>query len=1074
MRLRAFVLACVTACVGAPAWAAPAEEAKAILGATGVRGGVVAHLGCGDGKLTAALHANDSYLVHGLDVDAANVAAARKHIRSLGLYGSVSVEVFDDERLPYADDLVNLVVVSGACSVAREEITRVLVPGGVALLLHRQSTIGHRKWTKAIPDEIDDWSHYMHDASNNAVAADTVVASPRRMKWTCGPLWSRSHEYRSSIPAMVSAGGRIYTVVDEGLTSLTSLPSRWTLVARDAFNGVLLWKQPLPKWHDGWKSSSLRGRPASMPRRIVADGKSLYVTRGAADGLSILDGATGETVRTVKGTANTQEIALVGRTVLLRLTGGAAARGKASGAIAAVDADSGKTLWRVNAKAYQAASLAADDKRVIYNTGSETVCLGLADGREEWRVKAAGKGRTLLLHGDVVLEGGGTIVAREAATGKVRWTAKPGGGKAMRGEDTFVAQGLVWHATAGGIAGYDLKTGKQARLIDPSSVDSPGHHLRCYRAKATERFLITQFRGAEFISLTGKDHCNNDWIRGACSYGIMPGNGLLYVPPTPCFCYPGVKLTGFNALAGASAKAAPPTTAGPKLDKGPAYGEKIFDPRSSILDPASDWPTYRHDGARLGATPCDVPADAAPRWTVPLGGRLTPPVMAAGRVYVAAKDEQTLHALAADDGKQLWHFIAGGRIDSPPTICGGGVIFGCADGSVYCLRDKDGELVWRLRVAPSDQRIVAFNRLESPWRVHGSVLLQDGIVYCTAGRSTFLDGGIRLFGIEPKTGRVVHQTKVDTWSPTRTDAVGKPFIPSYHIEGSHSDILVGDGKSIYLTQMKFDGKLARQETPYIGPDPDNPVVAMDIKKEGYTTVDPDLKRNFSAHRYMVTAQAKLAAKYKAKYGHWSMGDRRTGMHLAATGGFLDDTWFNRTYWMYSENWPGWYHAHRGAKSGQLVVVGPDRTYALQAFPTRNRQSPLFTPGKNGYLLLADANDTEPVLDDMTRGATKGMGYTRLKPPVWYDWVRIRIRGMVLAGDRLFVAGPPDVVDPDDPMAAFEGRKGAVLRVVSAADGKTLAEQKLDAPPVFDGLIAAQGRLLMCTTDGKVVCFGKGK
>ena len=75
------------------------------------------------------------------------------------------------------------------------------------------------------------------------------------------------------------------------------------------------------------------------------------------------------------------------------------------------------------------------------------------------------------------------------------------------------------------------------------------------------------------------------------------------------------------------------------------------------------------------------------------------------------------------------------------------------------------------------------------------------------------------------------------------------------------------------------------------------------------------------------------------------------------------------------------------------------------------------------------------------------------------------------GGCLFVAGPPDVVDGDDPMAAFEGRKGAVLCAHSAADGKKLAERRLDAPPVFDGLIAAAGRPFMCTTDGRVVCLG---
>ena len=79
--------------------------------------------------------------------------------------------------------------------------------------------------------------------------------------------------------------------------------------------------------------------------------------------------------------------------------------------------------------------------------------------------------------------------------------------------------------------------------------------------------------------------------------------------------------------------------------------------------------------------------------------------------------------------------------------------------------------------------------------------------------------------------------------------------------------------------------------------------------------------------------------------------------------------------------------------------------------------------------------------------------------------------MVLAGETLFVAGPPDIVNPRDPMAAFEGRAGGVLRSYSAADGKMLVEQKLEAPPVFDGLAAANGRLYLVTVDGKILCYG---
>jgi 2-polyprenyl-3-methyl-5-hydroxy-6-metoxy-1,4-benzoquinol methylase len=64
----------------------PDADARGILDTSGVRGGLIVHLGCGDGRLTAAVRAGDSYLVHGLDADPQHVTAARKHIQSLGQY----------------------------------------------------------------------------------------------------------------------------------------------------------------------------------------------------------------------------------------------------------------------------------------------------------------------------------------------------------------------------------------------------------------------------------------------------------------------------------------------------------------------------------------------------------------------------------------------------------------------------------------------------------------------------------------------------------------------------------------------------------------------------------------------------------------------------------------------------------------------------------------------------------------------------------------------------------------------------------------------------------------------------
>ena len=49
------------------------QKAKQTLDAAGVKGGLIVHIGCGEGKLTAALCVNDSFLVHGLDTDSDSV-----------------------------------------------------------------------------------------------------------------------------------------------------------------------------------------------------------------------------------------------------------------------------------------------------------------------------------------------------------------------------------------------------------------------------------------------------------------------------------------------------------------------------------------------------------------------------------------------------------------------------------------------------------------------------------------------------------------------------------------------------------------------------------------------------------------------------------------------------------------------------------------------------------------------------------------------------------------------------------------------------------------------------------------
>ena len=66
---------------------------------------------------------------------------------------------------------------------------------------------------------------------------------------------------------------------------------------------------------------------------------------------------------------------------------------------------------------------------------------------------------------------------------------------------------------------------------------------------------------------------------------------------------------------------------------------------------------------------------------------------------------------------------------------------------------------------------------------------------------------------------------------------------------------------------------------------------------------------------------------------------------------------------------------------------------------------------------------------------------------------------------------PIAIPDDDPHAAYEGRLGGSLWIVSAEDGTKTAEVGLPDPVVWDGLAAADGQLYAATTAGQVVCFG---
>jgi len=765
--------------------------------------------------------------------------------------------------------------------------------------------------------------------------------------------------------------------------------------------------------------------------------------------------------------------------------------------ILAIEAGTGDLVWRksdADTAELMPTTLAASSDRVFFQSTKEVICLDAGSGRELWRQarpvslsRPAWSAPTLVVHDDVLLSADRAVLAQEqeqlAGSRQVEWIVTSSGGDAPPGDlvafsaktgkmlwtckcrevynapvDVLVADGLVWTGDMvrsrdpGVTVARNPATGdiRRERPADEASFQVGCAHHRCYRNKATDRYLVLGRAGVEFIELASGKGVANHWVRGTCQYGILPCNGLLYAPPHSCACYIQAKLNGFNALA-PKRESRPSKQTGRsdhRLERGPAYDQ----PAGPQAPGEADWPAYRHDPARSGRTKSPVPADLEPMWHTDLGGRLSSVVIGDGKLFVAQIDAHTVHALGARDGKPLWSYTAGSRVDSPPTIHQGLALFGSADGWVYCLRASDGQLVWRFRAAPAERRVAAYGQLESAWPVHGSVLVQGGVAYCAAGRSSFLDGGIYLYRLDPKTGKTLSKTCIDSRDP-QTGREPQESIQGLEMLGALPDLLSSDGASIYMRHMRFD-------------------LTGTVQEPGVP-------------------------------------------HLFSSVGFLDDTWWHRTYWFIGTamacGYGGWPQVGNQVPAGRLLVSDEASVYGFGRNQYAHHGSHVgldaakvfhFRPERDAgtrlthYRLFAADRRVEQVNAPARKPATGPAG-TRVKEKapgpaktrVRFHWSRevpLLVRAMVLADKTLFIAGPPDVLGReevfrgsadadtreklDERSAAGQDRRGALLWVVGASDGRTQAQYNLQSPPVWDGMAAANGRLYLSTTDGRISCF----
>lgn len=1055
---------------GPMACADDATLAERIVEASGFRGGLIVNLHCVDGRLAVALR-GEGRLVHGLTTDPRQLRTCREYIQAAGCYGQVSAGGFDGSNLPYADGLVQLVIVGPDCEVAETEIQRVLSPGGAVVRLDETGSNATEyrleTTTKDWPDELDQWTHDLHDATGNPVGTDRKFGPPKYLQWTAGPLWARSHGWTPSVTAMVSSNGRLFYILDETLTGASeALPSKWSLVCRDAFSGVLLWKQPIPEWG----SEAISGTPDSgggisvgrftMPtdagKRLVAIGETVYVTLGATAPVSALDAATGRVKQTYQGTENADEILYADGRLIVSVNPPKSARppvvdnkevpppapGKH---VCALDAESGELLWKAglfsgvragrSQDPFGRLELCAGDGRVYLLTSTTIECLDAGSGESRWKIdrpalpedavrKLGFSGMyefrlsVLVYHKGVLLLAQpepnthhtyhtmpGTLYALDGETGSVLWRHAYGGWGHCTPPDVFAVGNVVWtHVNAE--TEFGSVWGNGFKALDTSKVN-----YRVQSLDLTTGELLKEYSTRDIFNVGHHHRCYRN--RSTERYLTASRRGVEFVDLE----------TGENWQNHW-------VRSGCLLGNLPCNGLLYVTPHPCGCYIEAKLTGFNALSADRVANPAERTIQAADRLVRgPAFGKVASGSQNAGPESTAwptyrhdAKRTGATSATVGSDLRLTWDVKVGGALSAPVTA-GGIVLAADVDAHTVVAIDADtGKRVWDF---------TAGARVYSPPTVYNNLALfgsADGRVYCLRASDGEL---VWQFHAAPEYRLVSVEGQLESAWPVPGVLVqdGKCWFAA-----GRSSYLDG---GIYTYALDPETGEVVHEQVQFSPDP----------QTGKMIVEPD---SHNVAGLLNDIPSSDGENVFLRHMNISAPDAPSGKHLFTTAGFLDSTWFNRTFWKMG----------RAQTTGPMVAGENELAYGVEPFTSRSRDV-LFVPGKGEYHLRCLPVSSQ-LTDATVRRGKKPGGIV----PLWDQKLGIRVASLVRAGDVLFAAGTPDVIDPEDPHAGWEGRKGGLLAAIACEDGKVLAQMELPAAPSWDGMAAVDGRLYITTQDGR--------
>lgn len=475
---------------------------------------------------------------------------------------------------------------------------------------------------------------------------------------------------------------------------------------------------------------------------------------------------------------------------------------------------------------------------------------------------------------------------------------------------------------------------------------------------------------------------------------------------------------------------------------------------------AGDWPQWRHDANRSGATDEAGPVTGARLWNRALpypdpaydhqyrmcADVSYAPVAAEGLLFLPSNASDEVMALELETGTTRWRFFAEGPVRLAPVYFDGRVWFGSDDGYLYGVSARDGSLQWKIRGVPEglpDSRMLVNGRLCSRWPVRGAPVKHGGIVYFGAG--IWPEEGVYVCAVKAGTGEVLWRKDSMSHVNQGMSDHGRPYDlslpPQGYLAFIDDRLAVPCGRSLAAWFDPQSGAMEPYTCFYVKTSP---------PRGTWYLAGLDRYCVQGGNWFGTRAEAKpalpddLRATKSALFG--SKEPPENEIYVMKNRPFLNTD----TILLHNENW--YTEPVLAEGTAYQSEFSDEKKYLVQ----------------RGHTHLSFPEYDRIVARDLTRPRWKGMQHrrfgeakqtvamARLEFPVNWE-LESPVKVLIKAGGQLFAGGSNTV---------------AAIAIPGDNEKPRIAWQAgVDGVPVH--ALVADGKLIVVTHSGHVVCFGKG-